>query len=353
MQENNFLGSGRRVGIALHRSEFRTNVGFNYTNPYFTEDGVSAGYSLYARSSNYEEVNVSSFQTDSYGGSVSFGYPLSEISRLNFSLGYENLSIEEGTRPAQEISSFLQGNGDDFNTFSITSSWRRSTLNRGVLADRGASNQLSLEVSIPGSELEFYKLTYSGQLFRPLTKSLTLRLRTELGYGDSYGDTSRLPFFENFFAGGFGSVRGFQSNTLGPQDTPACLNSTSGELVALSFDECNSNPGTIAVDDPDPFGGSVLAEFGAEILFPVPFVKDQRSLQASFFVDAGNVFDLDCGASQTNCFEPDFGELRYSTGLGLTWISGFGPLTFSIAKPLNASDDDDEEVFQFSLGQTF
>ncbi|MEH6528826.1 MAG: BamA/TamA family outer membrane protein, partial [Porticoccus sp.] len=163
-------------------------------------------------------------------------------------------------------------------------------------------------------------------------KSLTMRLRTDLGYGDSFGDTTRMPFFKNFYAGGFGSVRGFEKNTLGPRDRPAEIDN----------------------QDPDPFGGNVLIEGSAEVLFPLPFIRDQRSIQSSVFVDVGQVFDTDCGDKDDDlCQEPDVGELRYSVGIGGTWNSTFGPLTFSLAKPLNAGEFDEEEVFQFSMGQTF
>jgi outer membrane protein insertion porin family len=192
---------------------------------------------------------------------------------------------------------------------------------------------------VPGSGLEYYKATYNHQYLRGLTRSLTLKLRADLGYGESYGDTTRMPFFKNFYGGGFGSVRGFKRNTLGPQDTPC----------HLLDPPCN----TRYIDDPDPIGGNVQVEFGAEVIFPLPFLKDQRSVQSSFFVDAGNIFNTKCGESQVNCFKPDLGELRYSVGVGATWLSGFGPITFSVAKPLNSNEFDETEVFQFSLGNQF
>ena len=206
---------------------------------------------------------------------------------------------------------------------------------------------------MPGSDVKYYRLSYAGQYFRPLTDSLTLKLRTDLGYGDAIGDTSRLPFFKNFYAGGFGSVRGFKRNTLGPQDTPAfyCPGQAGGSVPEGTV--CDDGNLARPSDDPDPFGGNILVEAGAEIIFPLPFLKDQRTVQASLFFDAGNVFDTECGDTQLNCFEPDIGELRYAVGVGGTWLSGFGPITVSLGKALNAGDEDDEEFFQFSLGQTF
>ena len=161
-----------------------------------------------------------------------------------------------------------------------------------------------------------------------------------MGYGESYGDTTQMPFFKNFYGGGFGSVRGFERNTLGPRDTPCNYN--------------EDNPCTTGyLDDPDPIGGNVQVELGAEIIFPLPFLKDQRSVQSTLFFDAGNIFNTKCGELQSNCFKPDAGELRYSVGIGATWLSGFGPITFSLAKPLNSNDFDETEVFQFSLGNQF
>ncbi|BFM15287.1 outer membrane protein assembly factor BamA [Maricurvus nonylphenolicus] len=410
IQQNNWFGTGKRVGFNVSTSSYQTVYSFNYTDPYFTPDGVSRGFNLFYRERDFEEVNVSSYTTDSFGGSVNFGYPISEISRLGFGVGLTNISIETGDQAVQEIissprlrnnidnefildsnvdectdtdagticnptqsitdsmlttnpSGWVDDNGDDFNILTLNFNWRESTLNRGRLATRGASQSVSLELSLPGGDLEYYKLTYQGQYFRPLTKNLTLRLRTELGYADAYGDTTELPFFENFYAGGFGSVRGFKRNTLGPRATPAEIyravsidsnnDGTRDQNVYVSDDAANELLTTISGDDDDPFGGNILIEGSAEILFPLPFIKDQRSIQSSFFIDAGNVFDTDCGDGQLNCYDVDFGKISASMGIGVTWITGFGPLTFSLAKALKEQEEDETEVFQFSLGTAF
>lgn len=423
IQQNNWFGTGKQVGFNVSTSTYQTVYSFNYTDPYFTPDGVSRGFNIFYRSRDFEEVNVSSYTTDSYGGSVNFGYPISETQRLNFGVGYTNISIETGAYAAKEIvgsprlferdyyrqeymdlsdyeliragqanpcnpcgpaynsalpgvsltgvtnaelwespNGWIDEHGDEFDIFTFNASWRQSTLNRGRLATRGASQTLSVEASLPGMDLEYFKLTYSAQYFQPLTDSLTLRLRTKLGYADAYGDTNVLPFFENFYAGGFGSVRGFKRNTLGPRATPADVYSVAsydrdgvggidslvyikgpdGKLIAQTYD-----------DDDDPFGGNILVELGAEILFPLPFIKDQRSLQSAFFIDAGNVFSDNCGETQKNCYEPDLAKLSVAAGVGITWITGFGPLTFSVAKALKENEYDDTEFFQFSLGTAF
>jgi outer membrane protein insertion porin family len=417
LQQDNFMGTGKRIGIGLNSSQYQDVYNFSYTNPYFTEDGVSRGFNIFYRSTDLEEVNVASYTTDTLGGAINFGYPIKETQRLGFSFGVANTEISVGQYAVQEISAsprpvngvdnwfnytrdtgeleelqplpppegswvepasgpgFLDENGDEFLNYTITTSWSQSTLNRGRMATRGAAQSVSLEVAVPASDLEFFKLVYQGEIYYPvplLPSSWTLRLRTELGYGDGYGDTTELPFYEHFFGGGFGSVRGFRSNTLGPRSTPAEIYSIQQPLTAI--DE-NGNPVYGGPDgsqfgyvrDPstgkfianttgggdDPFGGNILVEGGAELLFPMPFIKDTSKLRSAFFFDIGNVFSTTCSSSQVNCYDIDLNELRYSVGVGVTWISGFGPLSFSLAKPINSNDFDREEVFQFTLGRGF
>jgi outer membrane protein insertion porin family len=417
LQQDNFLGTGKRVGIAANSSQYQDFYNFSYTNPYFTEDGVSRGFNVFYRATDLEEINVASYSTDTLGGAINFGYPIRETERLGFSFGVSNTEITVGRFAVQEIKAsprlqkgvdgwyesnlipgtglysapevflpidtlppeylspptqtgFIDENGDSYLNWTVTTSWSQSTLNRGRFATRGASNSLALEVSMPASDLEFFKLTYRGEYYYPLAQAWTVKFRTELGYGDGYGDTSELPFYEHFFAGGFGSVRGYESNTLGPQSTPALLYELNQPVTEI--DE-NGNPTEIGGPDrdqfgyvsrdglivsrvndrPDPFGGNVLVEGGVELIFPLPFIKDQRQIRSAFFVDAGNVFSTNCRSSQRACYDVDMNEIRYSVGIGVSWITGFGPLTFSLAKPMNSGEYDEEEVFQFTLGQGF
>ena len=340
LSENNFLGTGKKVTVAINRSTYRDSLNLSFTEPYFTVDGVSVGYSIFARETDYDQINVSSFSTNSKGANVNWGYPLSETDRIGFGFGYESLDIQSGYYSSGVIRDFIDDNGSEFGVFNVNLSWSRSTLNRGMFATRGTSQRVGLNLALPGSDMEYYKATYKGQYLRGLTRSLTLKLRTDLGLGESYGDTTQLPFFKNFYGGGFGSVRGFERNSLGPQDRP-CI---------IQEDNSCSAPENYM---PDPIGGNVQIEFGAEIIFPMPFIKDKRSVQSAFFVDVGNIFSTKCGDQLENCFKPDFGELRYSVGVGATWLSAMGPLTFSYAKPLNTSADDELEMFQFSLGNQF
>lgn len=340
LSENNFLGTGKKVTVAINRSTYRDSLNLSFTEPYFTVDGVSVGYSIFARETDYDQINVSSFSTNSKGANVNWGYPLSETDRIGFGFGYESLDIQSGYYSSGVIRDFIDDNGSEFGVFNVNLSWSRSTLNRGMFATRGTSQRLGLNLALPGSDMEYYKATYKGQYLRGLTRSLTLKLRTDLGLGESYGDTTQLPFFKNFYGGGFGSVRGFERNSLGPQDRPCIVQEDSS---------CSAPENYM----PDPIGGNVQIEFGAEIIFPMPFIKDKRSVQSAFFVDVGNIFSTKCGDQLENCFKPDFGELRYSVGVGATWLSAMGPLTFSYAKPLNTSADDELEMFQFSLGNQF
>jgi len=331
-QESNVFGTGNSINIGINRSDFQEALNFSFFDPYYTVDAVSRGYSVFFRRSDFEEFNIASFSTDSFGLSMNFGYPISEISRLGFSVGYEHTNIKEGVIPAQEISEFIDKEGDEFDLFTISASYSMSALNRGLLPTAGRSQSLSFEMTIPGSELEFYRINYAGQIFFPLWGPTVLRLRTDLGYGDAYGGTDTFPFYKHFFAGGMGSVRGFESNTLGPRSTPS------------PQDQFN---------DPDPIGGNALIELSAEVLFPLPFIEDQSQMRSVFFFDAGNVFNTNCPDVSVYCLGIEDGELRYSAGIAVTWITGFAPISFALSFPINEKEGDEGEAFQFELGKTF
>ena len=343
-QQSNLQGSGNSLSVGLSYSEYQQSVNFNYFDPYFTLDGISRGYNVFFRRLDYDARNIARYSTDSAGGGVTFGFPIGETQRINFGLNVEHTEIREGFAAAQEISEFIERNGPDALNFKANLSWIRSTLNRGVFADRGSSQSIGVTFAAPGSDLEFYRLTYQGEKYFPLTQLFTLKLRTELGYGDSYGDTPALPFYEHFFAGGFGSIRGFENSTLGPRSTPP-LDENGNPIIFRSFD----NDGRYG----QPFGGNLLLEFSAELIFPLPFVEDNRQFRPALFFDVGNVFNTECPTVSTNCFDLSTDELRYSAGFGLSWLSGFGPLTFAVSKPMNTKFFDEEESFQFELGKTF
>ncbi len=339
VSQRNFLGTGNQVEFSLQRTDLRNSYSFRFLDPYYTIDGVSRGYNFYFSETDFSESDLSSYRTDAYGANLSFGYPINENERLSFSLGLDTTTIFAQNDAAQLARDFINYQpsppapdlqSDSFETFLLTSSWRRSTLNRGLLPTRGSLNRLSLELSIPGSELEYYKLVYQAERYLPLSNIWTLRLRTELGFGDGYAETDSLPFYKHFFSGGVGSVRGFETRSLGPRD-----NTTS----------------------PDPFGGNFLTESSMEFIFPTPFVKDKRTVRTAFFIDAGQVFDTNRDNEPTPDDEGslpiEIDQLRYSAGIGLVWITAIGPLTFTFAKAFNEGDDDETQVFDFTLGQTF
>ncbi|NWB84931.1 MULTISPECIES: outer membrane protein assembly factor BamA [Pseudomonas] len=351
--QNNFLGTGNKVSIGLTRSQYQSRYNFGYVDPYWTPDGVSLGYNVFYRTTDYSELDVSvaSYAVDSLGAGVSVGYPINETSRLTFGLTAQQDKIQTGQYTVDEIFNFVNTQGDEFLNYKASLGWSDSTLNKGVLATRGHSQSLTLESTIPGSDLLFFKLDYRGQVFQPLSDTYTMRFHTELGYGDGYGSTNGLPFYENYYAGGFNSVRGFKDSTLGPRGTPSRGVDVTG------------NAGTIAdtSTNPLPFGGNVLIQGGAELLFPLPFVKDQRSLRTSLFWDVGNVFDSKCEQvrntngtlSQTQCNDISFSNMASSVGVGVTWVTALGPLSFALAVPVKEPNNAETQVFQFSLGQTF
>lgn len=453
IQQNNWFGTGKQIGFNFSHNQYQTSYNMSYNDPYFTPDGVSRGFNIYYTKSDYGEYNVTPYSTNVYGGKLTFGYPISEIERIGFDIGLRSLEVTPTGYSSQEIlrtprfidgvvyntdgyqrliavadsyisladyddsrkrlslgadyvsgtyalnpitndvlaeEGFIDKYGDTFNDAQMSVFWLKSTLNRGVLPDRGASQRLSAEITLPGGDLEYFKLDYDAQMFKPLTKSLTLRLHGRVGYAETYGKTDRLPFFENFYGGGFGSVRGFERNTLGPRSTVQ----ETVQSVYTAWDDINGDGKAYLSDGTTPqngelsnpalrlctdaarcetvgkiiatrefndygrtrgaFGGNVIIEGGAEVLFPLPFIKDQRSLQSTFFIDAGNVFDTHCGERQRNCYAVSLDQIKASYGIGLTWISSFGPMTFALAKPISKDNQyDRQEVFQFSLGQTF
>ena len=347
-QQQNVAGTGNSLSLNLSWSDFVKSVHFNYFDPYFTADGVSRGYNLFFRRSDFHARNLARFSTDSVGGGINFGIPVGETQRLQFGLTVEQTKITEGLFAALEIADFIRREGEDFLNFKAEALWRRSTLNRGLFPTAGRSQSLALEVAIPGSDLSFYKLRYDGEMYFPIANNWSLRLRTEIGYGGIYGDTATFPFYENFFAGGFGSVRGFESSTLGPRAT--------------------EGPNTIVYDrDGSPIGGNLLIEASAELIFPLPLVENMRQFRPVLFLDIGNVFNTDCPTAERlaaasgvpveeivlRCSEVSADELRYSAGISVTWLTGMGPMTFALSVPFNGAPWDEEEAFSFELGRTF
>ena len=314
LTQNNFMGTGKSLSVAGTRSETDQSFKLSYNNPYHTIDGIGRGFRVYYDKSDASEDTTSDYLSDKYGASVNYTFPIDEDDSLRFSLGAEQRTIKSTTSSPDHIIQFVQDNGTDFTQLIGSMSYVHDTRNRSIFPTKGARHSLILEAGLPGSDLEYYKLKYSGSVYRPVSDDITAVLKANVSYGDGYGDSNELPFFENFYSGGIRTVRGFEHNSLGPPDS-----------------------------SDDAKGGNLSVNATAEMRFPIPFVTDVKGLQGSVFVDAGNVF----------ADEFDAGEVRYSAGVGMTWVSPIGPLTFSYAKPLNAEDDDKVQELQFSVGANF
>ena len=366
LSQQNFLGSGNTVAAGINKSIYSESYNFSYINPYQTIDGVSLGANLYFRETDYGEYQVANYLANSYGLGFQFGYPISDTQRIGFNFTFDKTDIDVGTLPAREIWDFTSKEGTTFNTLSSSLTWSRVTLNRGMFPTDGSSTSLSLLATMPGSDINYYKLSLQQRYYQPLKfANLVFGFQGQLGYLAPYGDTQEPPFFQNFYAGGPRSLRGFESNTLGPRTTQApcyefnyaeetCPNliDTDGDGEA---DEPYLNPyaNTYSRYGNAPIGGNIKLEGSTQLIFRLPFIEDQRSMRSAFFFDFGNVFSDNCKSYQFNCYEFDIGELRYSYGVGVTWITGFGPMSLAIAKPTNAGQFERTEEFQFTVGNVF
>ena len=363
LSDNNFLGSGNRFILGINKSIYQESYNISFFDPYFTMDGVSRGYSVYFRETDYGEYNVANYLTNSLGAGVQFGYPISDTQRIGLNLNFDNTDIDPGSLPSREISDFLASEGTIFDVLKAQAVWSRITLNRGMFPTYGSSTDVMLQLTIPGSDLTYYKTNIRQKFYRPIGfANLVFGFNGELGYIDTYGDTEKTPFFENFYSGGPRSIRGFESNTLGPRVTPSpCynFNPETEECPLLIDTDLDGTPDTIGQNPyvyqqaRDPIGGNFLIEGSLQLIFKLPMIEDQRSMRSAFFLDFGNVFSTDCQDYQINCFEPSFDELRYSIGVGVTWITGFGPMSFSFSQPFNDGPFDKTEEFQFTIGTVF
>ncbi|MCF6760376.1 outer membrane protein assembly factor BamA [Pseudomonas fragi] len=345
ISQNNFLGSGNSVSLGLTRSAYQNKYNLSFTDPYFTKDGVSLGYNTFYNKTDYNDYyddGASYYAINSYGAGATLGYPINETSRLTFGLTVQRDNIEPGTYSPDEIYDFIDRNGNSFTNFKANLGWSESTLNKGIMATRGYSQNLNLMVTVPGSDLSFYKIDYTGQTYLPVSAETSLRFRTKLGYGNGYGSTDGLPFYENYTAGGDGSVRGFESGSLGPRNTPATGTYSSAGQAYYSD------------RDTEALGGNIMITGGVEYLFPIPFVKNNKALRTSLFWDVGSVYTSKCYLSTTTgCDGIDLGQMASSVGVGVTWYSPLGPLSVNLAFPVRKPDDAQTQVFQFSLGQSF
>ena len=388
LSQTNFMGTGNRVAIDLSRSETQDYYNLSVTDPYFTIDGVSRGYNAYYRKTKLnKDYNVNNYVTDSVGGSLSFGYPIDENQSLSASIGIDQTKVTTGPSVSTYIRDYLLANGGkatgsstycpedqwvkdadgkytgecnpggeitydnafdgEFLTYTLNLGWSYNTLNRPIFPTSGMSHRVGLEVGIPGSDVDYQKLTYDAQAFMPLWGGFVLRGYGKLGYGND------LPFYKNFYAGGYGSVRGYDNSSLGPK------------YPSVIFQEMGK-------DDlsKEEVGGNALVQFGTELALPLPFKGDwARQVRPVLFAEGAQVFDTKCDVPSGNIlvnssnvdikqyckdnYNFNFDNMRYSVGVGFTWITMVGPLSLSYAFPLNDKKGDDTQSIQFEIGRTF
>ena len=320
VSQDNIFGTGKRVNFAFNNSNILTRYNLGFRDPYYTLDGVSMGWDLGYTARNGYQANISRYNTNIANAGFNFGIPLNEFDQLGVDFDFKQTQISDTSFSPQEVVDFIKDNGDTLLTFSGGLGWTHDTMNRAVFATNGGQQRASVLATVPGSDLQYFKVGYKQQHYFPLSSDFTFRIMGEVAYGDGYGSTNELPFFENYFGGGPGSVRGFRQNTLGPKDTPQA---GSGQI-------------------PRPFGGSSKIYGSAELFFPVPFLSDVKSVRIGTFVDAGTV---------SKGWE--INDMRYSAGLSGEWLSPFGAISVSVAQPFNASSTDNVQNFQFNFGSGF
>ena len=362
IQQNNFLGSGNTVGIGLQTSDYSNNIFLQYENPYYTVDGVSRGYSLNYREFDYGSFGLSEYNTESYGLGLNLGYPISDIQRLGLNISADHTELQSGSLTSREVLDFVETEGSVFDTLKLQGYWTRVTLNRGIFPTKGSSNSISFQTTVPGSTLNYYRVDYRNEFYQPLGGDFVFKITSRLGYTGIYGDTEIPPYFENFYAGGPYSIKGYETNSLGPRITQVpCYEYVSAEdycppLIDNDFDGEPDTPyynqySTYNINR--PIGGNVLTETSLNLIFKVPFVEDQSQFRSAFFIDLGNVFSTYCYPYQNQCFEPSVEELRGSYGLGGSAITPFGPISVYFAVPFNNDPFDRTKRFEFTVGNKF
>ena len=256
---------------------------------------------------------------------------------MQFSGRAEWTDVTDGYDQALQISQFVDDAGSKFLNYKVEGLWSNNLLNHTLFATRGHRQEVALEMSLPGSGLQFLRATFRGDWYFPYRNKnaeWAWHLRTNIGVGTAYGETEEYPFFEHFHSGGFGSVRGYERYTLGPRSSPS--------TNVLSY-----------YPSGQPFGGNVQIEGSLELVFQLPFLENLGQVRSVAFLDAGNVFDTDCDEDALGCFAPTFKELRFSVGVGISWLTQMGPMSISFARPFNHADFDEVETFSFEVGQRF
>ena len=380
VQQNNFLGTGNRLGFSINTSSYSRSANISFTDPYFTVDGISLGGNIFYQEFDAGNANLVEYNNKTYGAGVTLGFPINEYVRLSFGLGYKNNGITR-LETYEQIQQFYElysdpndpDGGLSFESFDINAAISRSTLNRGTFPTDGSQQSLSYKMTTPNSDVNYFKINLDTKWYFPLTRDQrwTVLAKFQLGYGNGYGSVEGndqiLPFWENFRAGGSGTLRGFESNIVGPRaiyrrsstipGTPDAVGSAGGCCLGPDHDFIQTSRRSV--------GGNAIAIAGVELIVPTPFLDEgfSNSVRSSIFVDAGNVWDTEFSLSDykdLNGVEfdkiadySDVGRYRASAGLSVQWLSPMGPMIFSFAKTLKEEEGDDTEFFSFNIGQTF
>lgn len=314
--QDNFMGTGQRLGVALDNSSVTKQYSFNFNNPYYTEDGVSRSISLSYRQVDAEEADISNYSTDSYGASVAYGIPLSEYTNYRWGVKYDSTKITTGIATSQNILDFITAKGATNDTVQLFGSWAYDSRNRTIFATNGSLTSLGGEIAVPGGDLEYYKVDIRHLNYFPFGNAVTLAVNMNLGYGAAFGSDPYYPPYEHYFAGGSSSIRGYDANSVGPKDS---VN--------------------------NPTGGTVKIVGNMDLILPNPFAEQAGSTRLSLFLDGGSVFQ-DTQSINSN-------EFRYTAGISFIWITPVGAMRFNFAEALNEQVGDATSSFQFSLGSPF
>ncbi|OOE60552.1 outer membrane protein assembly factor BamA [Salinivibrio kushneri] len=369
LQQDNFAGTGNRFGINAMVNDYRKNLTLEYRDPYFTLDGVSLGGKVFYNEFEARDANIVEYTNQSYGTNLTWGFWTDELNSIDFSLGYTHNKIEN-LGSYYQIDKFLDLHQDNLNhneglevdDFDMSVSWTRNNLNRGYFPTAGNYQRASYRMTVPGSDVQYFKMQYDIRQYVPLTQEheFTLLMRGRLAYGNGYGQTNgqdhMLPFYENYYAGGFSSLRGFRSNSVGPKAVYE-----DGGSTQPGSDDVEKNEGDYGSSD--SVGGNAMARASAELIVPTPFASEEarEQIRTSVFIDAASVWDTEYDVSAAADYSgrdnikdySDPSNVSASYGMALQWMSPMAPLVFSIAKPITSQPGDDEEFFTFTIGRTF